>query len=220
MDINEIEPNSHKYHMEQAVKANTEAVVAEETPSEDKKVVKGNVRTKKRSLFKRFGDIFFSEDVGDVKTYIIQDIVIPTVKENIVDIITAAAGMIFLGEATRRRSIRPSVGAITGSRFNYNAISQAPKKDKLSTVNRSRSTRDFEEVTFDTRAEAELVLDLMLEAISNYDQVTLLDFYEWAGITTSPTDMKYGWTDLHTARVSGSPSRGYTIDLPACRVLG
>lgn len=218
MDISEIEPNSHKYKMEKiASEAHENAVVEQE--ESDRKVIAGTVKKRRRSLFKRFGDIFFTEDVGDVKTYLIYDVLIPAVKENIAELINSAVSMIFFGEASRRRTGKPIVGSTTGSRFNYNAISQPARKERMPNYARSSMARDFDDVAFESRAEAELVLDQMLDAISNYGQVTLLDFYDFCGMSTSSTDAKYGWTDLHTARVVGSPSRGYSIDLPSCRAL-
>ena len=213
MDINEFEPNSHKYREEKAK-------VEEEKPeTKIEKVVSGTSTKKKRSLFKRFADIFLTEDVGDVKTYILYDVLIPAVKENIADMINGAVGMLFFGEANRRS--RRSTNPQNGTRINYGGyFSDGQKKEKMPNYNRSRIAHNFDDVIFETRGDAELVLDGMLELLnSEYRQVTVADFYDLAGITSEWTDNKYGWTDLRSARVVGSPSRGYSIELPRCITL-
>lgn len=213
MDPNDFEPNSHKYKMDQIAKN-----AMEKSPEGKKveKVISGETKTRKRSLTKRFADIFLSEDVGDVKTYLIYDILVPAIKENIADAINATVSMLFFGEASRRSKQRP--GVPTTAKFNYNAISNT--RERLPSYSRSRIAHNFDDVIFETRAEAELVLDGMVEILnSEYKQVTVADFYDLAGRTTSFTDNKYGWTDLRGARVVGSPSRGYSIDLPRCMAL-
>lgn len=210
MEINDFEPNSHKYNEKKALEAERPKIEA---------VATGTTSKRKRSLFKRFADTFFTEDVGDVKTYILYDVVIPAIKENVADIINSAVSMIFFGEASRR-SRKPSGGSI-GSKINYGGyFNSGERKERMPAYNRSRIAHNFEDVVFDNRADAESVLDGMIEILnSEYRQVSVADFYDLAGISTSFTDNKYGWTDLRGSRVIGSPSRGYIIELPRCVTL-
>lgn len=210
MEINDFEPNSHKYNEQKALEAERPKIEA---------VATGTTSKRKRSLFKRFADTFFTEDVGDVKTYILYDVVIPAIKENVADIINSAVSMIFFGE-TSRRSRKPSGGSI-GSKINYGGyFNSGERKERMPAYNRSRIAHNFEDVVFDNRADAESVLDGMIEILnSEYRQVSVADFYDLAGISTSFTDNKYGWTDLRGSRVTGSPSRGYIIELPRCVTL-
>lgn len=210
MEINDFEPNSHKYNEQKALEAERPKIEA---------VATGNTSRRKRSLFRRFADTFFTEDVGDVKTYILYDVIIPAIKENVADIINSAISMIFFGEASRR-SRKPSGGS-TGSKINYGGyFNSGERKERMPAYNRSRIAHNFEDVVFDNRADAESVLDGMIEILnSEYRQVSVADFYDLAGISTSFTDNKYGWTDLRGARVVGSPSRGYIIELPRCVTL-
>ena len=211
MDANEFEPNSQKYRMEKNIKDTEEKKI--------EKVTTGAVTKRKRSLVKRFADTFFSEDVGDVKTYLIYDVLVPAIKENIVDLITSAAGMIFFGEASRRP--RKPNGNTNGSKINYSGyFAGGERREKMPNYARSRVAHNFDDVIFESRGEAELVLDGMLEILnSEYKQVTVADFYDLAGMSTTFTDNKFGWTDLRGSRVCGSPSRGYYIDLPRCTSL-
>lgn len=208
MDIPNVEPNSKKYNQEK------EALEARRP----EKVVSGKVSTKKRGVFKRFGDIFFTENVGDVKKYLLYEVAIPALKENFADLVNSAISMVLFGEATRR--VKKASGNSLGSKINYGGyFSGSEKRERMPSYSRSRIAHNFDEVVFDSRGEAELVLDNMLDILGRYDRVTVMDFYDLAGITSEFTDSKYGWTDLKGTRVSGSPSRGYVIELPKCLPL-
>ena len=215
INIDDFKPNSNKYKQEQIVKGdsgNTPAVKKVE------KVVSGTATKKKKSLGRRLFDIFIDEDVGDVKTYLVYDVLVPAIKENIADLINSAVGMLFFGEATRR--VVRNRGNGTGSKVNYGGyFNGGQKTERMPRTERTRAAHTFDDIRFESRGEAELVLDNMLEILGSYNQVTVADFYDLAGVTTEFTDNKYGWIDLRGARVTGSPSRGYFVDLPRCIVL-
>lgn len=212
IDVHEFKPNSRKYQQEQELKENPAVKKVE-------KVVQGSATKKKRSIGRRFFDIFIDENVGDVKSYLIYDVMVPAIKENIADLINSAVGMLFFGEAVRRAPRRAG-GSVTGSKVNYGGyFNGGQKSERMPRESRSRAIHEFDDIRFESRGEAELVLDNMLEILGDYKQVTVADFYDLAGVTTEFTDNKYGWTDLRGARVTGSPSRGYFVDLPRCMVL-
>ena len=180
------------------------------------KVISGEVKTKKRSLIKRFTDIFFKESLTDVKTYIVQDVIVPAICENIVDIITSTAGMLFLGEATRRIRGR---GQSNGSKISYDKMYNG-RQEKMPSYSRSKLAYNFDDIWFENRGDAELVLESMFDILnSEYRQVTVADLYDLVGKSTTFTQNKYGWRDLRGARVAVSPSRGYFLDLPKCMAL-
>ena len=63
------------------------------------KVVKGKVKTKKKSGITKFTDVFISEDVSSVKSYIIGEVLIPAMKKALSDIVTNGIDMILYGES-------------------------------------------------------------------------------------------------------------------------
>lgn len=67
--------------------------------------------------------------------------------------------------------------------------------------NNRRSSRLVDEVIFDHRDEAEDVLEAMLDAISDYGFITVGGFYDLVGVRTTPTDFKWGWETLNSAKV-------------------
>lgn len=224
VNLEDFKPNSRKYHDEMAVKGGeneTEGIeMAPVATKTVEKVIQGSAVKKKRSLGRRFFDIFIDENVGDVKSYLIYDVLVPAVKENIAELINSAVSMLFFGEASRR-VMRRQGGNGTGSKVNYGGYfnGNGQRTERLPRGGRSRIAHDFEDIAFESRGEAEMVLDGMMEILNEYKQVSVADFYDLAGVSTEFTDNKYGWTDLRGCRVTGSPSRGYTIMLPKCMQL-
>lgn len=204
--LDDLKPNSHNYNRMEAEKTEEKKV---------EKVVSEPVTRKKRSLGRKFVDIFFSENVGDVKTYLVYDVLVPAIKENIADIVNGAVAMLFFGEVRRRgNNGRTQSGS---SRVNYGGYfnggndrgDRMPRSYRQESVGRTRT----DDILISSRADAEQVLDEMLELLDTYKQVTVADYYDMLDISSEFTDHKYGWTDLRGARVV--PARGgYRIELP------
>lgn len=71
---------------------------------------------------------------------------------------------------------------------------------------------------FDTRADAEKILDRLLELLNDYGAVTVADFNDLSGVTSTFKDNTLGWTNLdncYIIRVRG----GYTIKLRSPIIL-
>lgn len=208
MDINSLEPNSHKYRRE---KGNGDPAVQERPRVE--KVISGTATIKKRSLAKRFVDTFFAGDMRDVKSYLIFDVMVPAIKETIDSLINKGTEMILFGEATKPAS----KNRISGGTYVSYGSSFRPEREKLVPSRQNRMLRKFDDICFETIGDANQVVDILTELIDLYHQATVGDFYDAAGITPEWTeaDENYGWTDLSTARVVRTRA-GYIIDLPKC----
>ncbi len=206
VNMDDLKPNSHQY--------NKDSEKTEEKKVE--KIVSEPAVRKKKSLGRRFLDIFLAEDVGDVKSYLLYDVLVPAIKENIADAINGAIGMIFFGEVSRRMSGRNN-GNKNNSRVNYGGYfnggndrrERMPRSYREETNGRSRA----DDIVIASRADAEQVLDEMYELLDQYKQVTVADFYDMVGISSEFTDHKFGWTDLRGARVTRVRD-GYRIELP------
>lgn len=168
-------------------------------------VIVGKAKTKKKSEIQKFADLFISEDARNVKSYILLDVLRPAVKKAIYDIVTNGADMILYGESGGRKKN-------TASKISYREYYERD-------VGRRRESSfrggfDYDDVTFESRADAEAVLDAMDETISKYGVVSVGDFYDLANISTDNyTVNKYGWTDIRSASVIRVRD-GYMIKLP------
>ena len=187
-------PNSHKSKEEQRS-------ASEERKIE--KVVTGTAKVKKKNELHKLADVFISEDVKNVKSYVLGDVLVPAIKKAIVDIVTDGINMIFYG-GTRRGS-RSS----DGSRVSYRSFYDRRDDDRRPS---GRSRFDFDEIIFETRPEAENVLDQMGDVIKQYGFVTVADMYDMADLTQPFTSNKYGWMNVRSAEVVRVRD-GYVIKL-------
>lgn len=173
------------------------------------KVITGSVKTKKKNEVKKFADVFISEDVENVKSYILMDVLIPAVKKALSDVITNGVDMILYGETGRNR--RDS-----GSKPSYRSYYESNNSRSNTTSYRptTRSAYSFEDIVLENRADAEEVLDGMGDILDKYGVVSVADMYDLVGMAGNYTDNKYGWTDLRTARVERERDGSYSIRLP------
>lgn len=165
------------------------------------KVVSGSVRSKKKNGLQKITDVFVPEDVENVKSYIFEDIVVPAVKDVILDAVRAFLGI-------DKKSGRGSNAGKVAYRSYYD---KDTRRDSGRV--RTRASYDYDDIVLDNRGEAEEVLSRMDELIDTYGLVSVADLYDLVGITGNYTDNKYGWQDIRTASVVRVRD-GYMIKLP------
>jgi len=214
MDINNLEPNSHKYRQEKAQGA--KPVVEKQ---HIQKVISGTATLHRKSLGRRFIDIFFNGDVKDVKAYLIYDVLFPAIKETVSNLVTKGTEMILFGEASRSSSNKIKTGI--GTYVSYGG-QYRESRERLMPSRQNRMSHRFDDVKFETRGDAEQVLDVLVDYVERYGQATIGDFYDACGITPEWTDTaeceSYGWKDMRGASVSRIRD-GYIVDLPKCTKL-
>ena len=171
------------------------------------KVVKGKVKTKKKSGITKFTDVFISEDVSSVKSYIIGEVLIPAMKKALSDIVTNGIDMILYGETGHSKKSSP-VGGIS-----YRNYYDRKDDDYRYGGSRARTGYSQDDILVDSRGEADEILERMDELIATYGVVSVADLYDLAGITCAYTDNKYGWTSIRNAEVRRVRDR-YVIKMP------
>lgn len=192
-------PNSHRFKDGQSVAPVDETKKVE-------KVVTGTAKTKSKSGAHKFADIFISADVDNVKSYLVNEMLVPTVKRAIL----GALDMVLNGGTTdygRSNSTRPKVS--------YSSYYDDPRdRDNRP---RAQSRLDYDDIVFPNRGDAEAVLREMRAIISRYRIIAVADLYDLAGIAPPYTSNRYGWTNLDNAeviRVRDGNGYGYIIKLP------
>lgn len=185
------------------------------------KVVQGNVSKKKKTFGDKFRETFVADDAQSVGNYIFVDVVVPTVKETIIDIVTKGINMIFYGDS--RAVSRRGAATRNQTRVNYGSYhsgtSLNTETQRRLLDRRTRVSHNFDNLVYGSRGEAEEVRDNMVELIYTYGQATVADLYDLSGITSEYTDHKYGWDELGTAKIRRI-SEGYVIILPRPILLG
>lgn len=173
------------------------------------KVVSGNVKQRKKSGLSVAGSVFLPGDVDSVKNYILMEVLVPSIKRAISDIVCNGINML-LGEPAR------SSGA-PGAKVNYRKYYQSEEKRDYARP-RSQAQYNYDDIVFETRGDAEEVLYRMEELLERFEVVSVADLFDMAGISCNYTDNKYGWTDLRNTRVERVRD-GYIINLPRATTL-
>ena len=191
-------PNSHKYNDQKNSEKTEEKRV--------EKVVKGPVKTKKNEV-RRFADIFISEDVSNVKSYIFMDVLVPAIKKAIYDIVTNGIDMFLYGGRGK--------GNTSGAKVSYRNYYEQKNNNGYRPQENTRANSGFayEDIVFTNRGEAEACKEQMIAAIGKYGFVTVSDMYDMADLPAPYTSQKYGWLNVSNADIIRVRD-GYILKLP------
>lgn len=185
-------PNSHKYKENQ-----------ETSEKRVEKVISGTAKTKKNEV-RKFRDVFISEDISNVKSYVLMDVLVPAIKNAIVDIVTDGVNMIFGTGSGRKKT--------SGSNYvSYRDYSRESRRDDSRT---STGRFNYDDILFPSRGEADAVLEQMDAIIEEYGYVTVADMYDMADLTAPYTGNRYGWTSVRRAEIVRVRGGDYIIKLP------
>lgn len=200
--MNEYKPNSHKYKAEMA------AAAAEEKKVEA--VVKGGVKTRRKSGVRKFGEVFVAEDASKVKDHIFADVFVPAIKKLIADIVKDGIEILLYGETKPRSS-----SGSKGTYVSYRDFSDRREPPRTSAVT---TGFDFDDLVFESRGAASAVIDQMEALVDRFGEVSVADMFESAGLSAPYTANKYGWTSVRTAEPVHTRD-GYVIKLPKPGIL-
>lgn len=177
-----------------------------------KKLVTKPAKTKKKGELRKFAEEFIVDDVKNIKSYVLTDVLIPTIKDTIWDIITNTLDMFLFDGSKDHRKSRKASPKISYRDY-YDSKNDRGRKYDV------RERFDFDDLEFDSRGEADAVLTGMLETIDNYGVVTVSDMYDMADVTAPYTGNRYGWTSLRNAEVV-RVRNAYIIKLPKAKPIG
>lgn len=198
--MSEYTPNSNKYKEEQKAAKEKRAT----------KVVTNAVKTKKKSGIHKFADVFIKEDVANVKSYIIEDIVIPTIRDTIWSVLTNSLEMFLYPGGSKRDRNRSYSDYVSYSRYSER---DRDRRDRHRRDPEPRPRFDGEDLVFETRGDAEAVLREMDHMLNRYGLVRVGDLYDMADRTAPYTSNDYGWTSLNRVDVVRVRD-GYILKLP------
>lgn len=174
---------------------------------------------RKMSIGRRIKNALVVDDAQSIGAYLLEDVVIPTVKTLISDIAVGAIERALYGEARGRPT---SSSRISGRGYTpYNRIYSSGSRvtppddgpgDRRELSRDARRSHDFGEIVFESRPEAYEVLDRLNDQIKNFDVATVGDLLDLSGITATHVDENWGWRTLATAQVR-RVRNGYILDL-------
>jgi hypothetical protein len=214
--MEEFPSNSHRI---------VEKPAPEQEPKKVEKVVEGEVVRRKKPFRQKLSEMFVGDDAQTVGQYVFFEVLLPAVKDTIVDVTSQGVERLFYGEVrtSNRRGPRPNSSNYTNytsySRYQTQA-ERRPQRDRKELSKRARATHDFDQIILKTRGEAQEVIDRLFDLVNRYDAATVADLYDLVGIGSDYTDDRYGWTDLRGAGATRlSRGQGYLLDLPQTELL-
>lgn len=211
--------------------ANTQRLTPQPRPARARQeavVEKGAVTLKKQSAFRRAKHKIVEENGQTLMSYIINDVVIPTLKSTFVDVVSNGADIMMYGEARHGRpSVNGGTRVIGGARRDnytpYNNISSgratSPLRNPQNSAAGLRDRLALSSFIFETRAAADDVLDRMSTLIDDYGMVSVLNLYDFCGLTCPFTYDDYVWTDLSMVAIKAVRD-GWLLDLPTPHLKG
>lgn len=199
-DINKITPNSHSFNKE-----------AKKKPEKEKidPIVKGDkVHISKKSPVEKFVKKFLKQDVEDLKSYIINDVIRPRITDLLLDTIEAA-----LTGGSRRSHRR----GYTPYSSIYKGNSRSSRKEEPARRYDNEKV-DYKKIILTNRRDAEEVVDRLRDRIERYNEATVADLLQLIDAPSTYQDNNWGWKnprDIGVQKVSG----GFLIDVEEAEFL-
>ena len=173
----------------------------EKKPEAKKAVVTGKVTKQHKSEAKKV--------VEDIAKVTVEEILWPSLKKIIFDMITSGAGIALFRDPSYRKSL------ISQGSTPYSKMFSATKATEVKPVQKILYGRyTFDNIVFDNKGSAERVLYEMKNVLSEYPIVTVANLYEFADVDVEQTDYKYGWKNLDNATVVAHYNGQYSLNLP------
>lgn len=178
----------------------------------------------RKTLATRTKDLFLGDDGEGVGTYILHDVVLPLIKNALYEGVMGSLNMTLFDKGTPPRQSGRRGGQ---SYYNYNGVGRNVYSSEP-TYGRTRDERpqrrervslDFDHIEFETRAEAEHVIQTMGDILEQYEVVSVSDLYELSNLTPMRLDYDWGWDNIDEAFSSQVRGGRYIIRLPKPRLI-
>lgn len=171
-------------------------------PVKLEKVTTGKVQMKPKSQARKLAELIVPGDVTTVRHYILQDVLIPTVKDAIFEIGQNALSLFLYPDGRAKKA----GSGFMASKVNYGGMYKA-SSNVSNMENRMRNMSpiyngfDYDEIRFESRGDVEVVLMALDDAVNEFGFVTVGAVYDLAGVTTNNTQTeKFCWTSLADAK--------------------
>lgn len=177
-------------------------------------VAKGQMSANRKGVFRKIYDDIIVPNVEELKNNFIDDVIVPQTMDWMSSLLFGMLNEIFKTPGSSSSSYFS--GRYRDYNKAYRSSSGLGSSRRTERRNESRrdDVRDWEQVCFDTRSDAERVISSMKATIMDYQVVTIGDLFSFAGIESSWTDNKYGWADLSRARAVRGRDGKFYLDLP------
>lgn len=151
-------------------------------------VKRGTVVRQKQPIGKRIRSLFIADDIEDVGSYLVDDLIIPFIKNTVVDLVE----IIMFGQTSVRRTRRGRNDRYSNLPTDYSA--KYSPRDRDRTRSRRRGT-DYKNIVITDPKDARELVDSIQKRIALYGSANVGDLLELIDETPTYTDLAYGWKD-------------------------
>lgn len=170
---------------------------------------------KEKPMRRRVAEAFISNERGNIKDHVIFDVVIPAIKNALSDTVSDAINLLLFGE--RKRGSKSSSRTPYGS-FWASSVSEDRERSRINESSSKSSMGRYLDACWESKEDANEVLNCMMEIMENYRKVTVADFY---GLIDDPKNFpiesvhnKWGWKSLAAVSVVKTSNGYYGLSLP------
>lgn len=187
-------------------------------PKKDlEKVIKGDIVIKQKPLGVRLKNVFFGGDTITARQYVLGEVILPALRNLVVEAITKGSERLVYGEnGVRRRTSSPTYSP----RISYNRVTPGWGRESALLPNQPSAgrwvptgKRTQEDIIVASKADGEQVIEAMTTIVDQYDVVSLADLNELLGLPSSPIENKWGWTNLTSLNLQ-QVREGWQISFP------
>lgn len=208
--MDEFPGNSNKKRQEQPPPK--EKKKKDERP-EVKKVISGEVIEKKKTFGSKIKDVFIGGEFKSATSYIAAEVLLPAVRNMIVEATTKGIERMIYGDSTPRRSPGPG-----RPRVMYNSpVERYTPQSRGYLPGQSGNVRPRHgapDIILNTYEDAEIVVESMAEMISDYGYASLSDLKNLVELPTSYTDESWGWTTIREFSIRQNRGGGFILNIP------
>lgn len=178
---------------------------------------------KKPSMKNRVFNAMVAEEVHDVKEYLIFEVLVPTIKKTLFDLVTNALNLTLFGkpggaDRDERRS-GPYVSYSSYSRSYDREEAQRNRERERSRRENYVDVRHLDRVEFRYKEDADDVINFLEDNLSEFGYTTVSDFLSAAHLETNSVHNKWGWYDIGKPTPQQLSNGRYYIKLPKPRPI-
>lgn len=191
-------------------------------------VISEKPKKRKRNLASRLVvGVLGPEGLPGIGSYVSEEIIVPAIKNIIVDAVTSGINMVMYGEnrphnprAVNRQPANRYYSSGPRPTYNYTSRYTSQQPDPKERHAPRANRYGIEEYVIENREDAAHVLTTLTEQADMYGSVSVADYYDLIGVPSEYTDNNYGWILETIVRATIRPVRGgYIIALPAVDVI-
>lgn len=186
--------------------------VTEEREKEKFRIDRSQVVSQKKTLGQKVLDTFVQEDILDVRSYVINDLLVPFLKDSALDILAMILGRDIPGGYRKDRD--KGYRDYTASYKGYSYRSEREKKERRSERRDRDEDFDPRRVLLKDRVSAEKIIDKMEDYIYKEGKVTIADLAEMVQEPSNYQDNNWGWTSMRGIEVQRVRGGLYLIRVP------